>query len=429
MSIPFRFIHAADLHLDSPFKGLQDAPDEVWTALRDSTFRALRHLTETALAAKADFVVLSGDLYDASDRSLRAQLALQREWRVLSDAGVGVFVIHGNHDPLSGAKANLDLPETVRIFGSGEPEGWPAYRKDGELAAYVYGLSYGTRAVSDNVALRYRPHAEAPFHVALLHGNVDGDPSHDPYAPCKLSELAGAGFDYWALGHIHQRKVLHTYPHVVYSGNTQGRHANETGEKGCFIVDVTASKEVNMTFRPLDDIRWLDAEVSIAGLETEQALKDKLEEACDGASAGGEGRPVMLKLIITGRGPMHGKLADPVFCRELLQDLRESRGIRGDQERTDWIWIHKAEVLSGTAIAFEELREEESFAGELLRLSDRLAGDPAALRLLMEEAEAPLREQTRLRKLQREAGGYEDGGHFAQAREYVLDLLTGEEGR
>ncbi|MBW7461764.1 DNA repair exonuclease, partial [Paenibacillus sepulcri] len=153
----------------------------------------------------------------------------------------------------------------------------PAYRKDGELAAYVYGMSYGARAVTDNIARGYRPDPEGPYHIALLHGNVDGNPAYDPYAPCSLTELASSGFDYWALGHIHTRAVLHTYPHVVYPGNTQGRHFRETGAKGCYIVDVKPSREAELTFVALDTVRWERIEASIEGVENEQAMLDLLE--------------------------------------------------------------------------------------------------------------------------------------------------------
>ncbi|RIE00640.1 metallophosphoesterase family protein [Cohnella faecalis] len=229
--VSFTFIHAADLHLDSPFRGLDRADGAVRDRLRESTFAALRRLTALAKREKADFVVLAGDLYDASDRSLKAQLRLQRELEELTREGIGIFVVHGNHDPESGRQAKLALPEGVHVFGSDEVECFPAFRRDGRLAAHVYGISYPTPSVSDNLALRFRKREGAPFHLALLHGNVDGQPGHDNYAPCKLSELTAAGFDYWALGHVHDRRTVHEYPHVVYPGNLQGRSIRETGRK------------------------------------------------------------------------------------------------------------------------------------------------------------------------------------------------------
>src|SRR5690606_28006732 len=126
---------------------------------------------------------------DESDRSLRAQLMLVREWEKLAEHGMGVYVIHGNHDPMNGNRAALKLPSNVHIFGADEVECRPAYRRSGELAAFIYGISYGSRSVSDNLAARYWVQDGAPFHIALLHANVDGDSSHDPYAPCALDDL------------------------------------------------------------------------------------------------------------------------------------------------------------------------------------------------------------------------------------------------
>ena len=326
---PFRFIHAADLHLGSPFKGLAGAPEAVRRGLAEAEFGALRRLTDTALREEADFVVIAGDLFDSADRSLRAQAALHRSWSRLAAAGAQVFAIHGNHDPLGLERARFELPEGVHIFGAGgNAEHRPAYRRDGKPAAFVYGISYDRRAVTDNLVPGYRPAPGADFHIALLHANVDGDPDHDAYAPCRLSDLLGAGFQYWALGHIHGRRVLHEYPHVVYPGNLQGRHAGETGAKGCYIVDVDASGGLRLTFMPLDEVRWLACRVSIEGIADEERLLERMEESVYGAAASADGRSVMLEMVIGGRGPLHRRL-ESRNVDELLAALRERLGAGG----------------------------------------------------------------------------------------------------
>ncbi|GGG14860.1 metallophosphoesterase family protein [Paenibacillus abyssi] len=426
MSAAFRFIHAADLHLDSPFRGLAEVPDKVGLHLRESTFAALRRLTDVAIERQVDFIVLAGDLYDAADRSLRAQLALQREWSKLQSHGIQVFAIHGNHDPLSGSKAKLDIPDSVTVFGAEASEGRPAYRRDGELAAYIYGISYGTRAVTDNLAARYVRRPDGPFHIALLHANVDGDPSHDPYSPCRLDELTGAGFDYWALGHIHDRRVLHEYPHVAYSGNTQGRNPRETGSKGCYIVDVTESREVNMRFEPLDEIRFARAELDITGLDTEQALLEAMQALGEQTAAEHEGRHVMLKMVLLGRGGLHGRLSNGSFTAELLAELRE----RWDPEHTGsapWLWMYALECLTGAELRTDELAGEDSFAGELYRMALALSQQPDRRQAFMREALASLSEQPRLRRLFRDKQEQMPGDWFEQAVELVLGLLLEEE--
>ncbi|RAP78008.1 metallophosphoesterase family protein [Paenibacillus montanisoli] len=425
MGVSFRFIHAADLHVDSPFRGLAEAPPHVREALQSSTFQAVRNLVETALREKVDFVVVSGDLYDTADRSLRAQLTLQREWQQLHAQGVRLFVIHGNHDPLSGGKADLAWPESVHFFGADKVSSVPAYTRSGSLAAYVHGISYGTRAVTANLASGYKPaNMEGVYQIALLHGNVDGHAGHDPYAPCSLQELVGAGFHYWALGHIHQRAVLHTYPHVVYAGNTQGRHAKETGAKGCYLVDVSASHETKLQFIPLDAVRWETLRVSIEGLAAEQSLMDELERTALDALERCEGRPLVARVCLEGRGQLHGQLTNPGFALELLDGLRERiRQMEGPASlaETPWCWISGLAAETGAELDLAVLSEEDSFIGELLRGSYALEVDE--LQVLLGEALQPLSAQARLRKLVRSLQEEHAQLWLQQAREIAAGLL------
>ncbi|MFC5649438.1 exonuclease SbcCD subunit D [Paenibacillus solisilvae] len=430
MSVSFRFIHAADLHVDSPFRGLSEAPSYVQEALFRSTFDAVHNLVQTAISNEVDFVVIAGDLYDTSNRSLRAQLALQREWQQLHAHGVQLFVIHGNHDHLSGSRANLKWPENVYTFHSDSVQSVPAFRRDGQLAAYIYGMSYGSRAVTDNIAAGYKPNtAEEHYHIALLHGNVDGSAEHDPYAPCSLVELAGAGFNYWALGHIHTREILHTYPHVVYPGNTQGRHARETGAKGCYLIEVSQTKETVLTFIPLDAVRWEEAAVSIANLATEHALLHAVGRAVEEQRLLSQGRPCMIKLKIEGRGPMHRHLVNPVFAQELLEGLRiqfsdEDGGT--DKLSQSWCWIYALETRTGVEIDLAALAAEDSFTGQLIRESLELEEDAAAGAAFIEEALAPLLLNPRLRKLLGSKLKDRSPILLQQARELSAGLLTEE---
>ncbi|BBH19366.1 exonuclease SbcCD subunit D [Paenibacillus baekrokdamisoli] len=429
MSVSFRFIHAADLHVDSPFRGLAEAPSYVQNALMSSTFEAVHNLVQTAITAEVDFVVIAGDLYDSADRSLRAQLALQREWQKLHTHGVQLFVIHGNHDHLAGNRANLNWPDSVVTFGSERMESMPAYRKDGQLAAYIYGMSYGARAVTHNLAASYKPNSEGLYQIALLHGNVDGSAEHDPYAPCTLSELVGAGFDYWALGHIHTRSILHTYPHVAYAGNTQGRHAREIGAKGCYIVDVSDSKETIMTFAPLDVVRWEIVNVNIEGLSTEQALYDAVELAIKETQLASDGRPIMLKLHLSGRGLLHRSLLDAIFLQEFMEGMRVQFGDHNWQsvsEGTNWCWIYAIEASTGTELDLDVLANEDSFTGELVRGSILLEVDEEARIELLEEAMAPLMTNARLRKFIREQMEEDSLELLQQARELAAALLVDE---
>ncbi|MBD2872745.1 metallophosphoesterase family protein [Paenibacillus arenilitoris] len=422
MSVSFRFIHAADLHLDSPFRGLAKAPGQVRERLADSTFDALRRLTDAAVTEKVDFVVLSGDLFDAADLSLRAQLLLVREWEKLEAHGISVFAIHGNHDPLDGARADLKLPGNVHVFGAEGMDYRPAYRRSGELAAFVYGRSYGTKVVTDNMAAGYRPQPEGPFHIAMLHGNVDGDGTHDPYAPCSLADLTGNGFDYWALGHIHGRRVLHEYPHVVYAGNAQGRNPREIGAKGCYLVDVSASRSVTLTFVPLDSVRWIEQTHPIGEAESEQELLRQLSAEADRLAAEADGRSVMIRFRLTGRGALHRQLAEPAVRLALLEQLQTE-----PPEREPWAFVHELVADTEPAIPWEALAAEDSFAGELYRLSGRLMDNEALWSEFAKEAVAPLAGHAGLGRLLREELEERPARWLAQARELTLGLIGRDE--
>lgn len=244
------FIHAADLHLDSPFKGLMDVPEEIFQSVRNSTFAAFDRLIDVAIEKQVDFVLIVGDLFDHERQSLKAQLHLRDGFERLHNEGINVYLSYGNHDYTSGNPYPIEYPQNVFVFPNEEISSF-IYEKAGQKLAQIYGFSYEKRAVTEKKAVQYKvTNHEIPFHIAMLHGMIHGASEHDPYAPFRLEDLRNEPFDYWALGHVHKRQILQETPPVVYSGNIQGRHRNETGEKGCYFVQLDES-EVNLQFIPL----------------------------------------------------------------------------------------------------------------------------------------------------------------------------------
>ena len=238
--IPFRFLHAADLHLDSPFQGLSAIAPVLRESLQNATFQAFERLVDLCLTRKVDALLIAGDLHNAVDRSLRALTRMRDQFHRLQANGIAVFLCHGNHDPLCGWEARFTWPDNVHVFGTAEVAARPLL-KNGAEAARVLGISYGRERVEENLALQFTREKDAPWSIALLHTNVGHDRNHANYAPCKLSDLLQSGMDYWALGHIHTHRVLHSgNPVVLYPGNPQGRHPREPGPRGCYIVDVDA---------------------------------------------------------------------------------------------------------------------------------------------------------------------------------------------
>lgn len=234
-----RFLHAADLHLDSPFKGMSELPSKQLTYLRESTFRAFQKLIDYAVTERPDFILLVGDLYDGEHRSLRAQQVFVQGMEQLHAAGIPVFLSYGNHDHLKGQWARFALPDNVHVFEGTVQQKTTNVR--GQVV-HIYGFSYPERQVRDNMSVHYPVATDREaFHIGMLHGSVDGNEEHAVYAPFTKEQLVEKQYDYWALGHIHMQQQLHEDPLILYPGNLQGRHRNEQGMKG--FVDVTLTKQ------------------------------------------------------------------------------------------------------------------------------------------------------------------------------------------
>ena len=151
----FRFVHAADLHLDTPFRGLAAEDEQVAGAMRDASLDAFDDLVELAIDRGSAFVLLAGDIYDGESRGVRAQLRFLKGLERLSAANIKVFIVHGNHDPLGGWSAIRSWPSGVTIFGDRDVQCHPV-QINGRTVANIYGISYAQREVSDNLALRFR---------------------------------------------------------------------------------------------------------------------------------------------------------------------------------------------------------------------------------------------------------------------------------
>ncbi|MCG7345584.1 DNA repair exonuclease [Sporosarcina sp. ACRSL] len=248
-----RFIHTADLHLDSPFKGMTGMPPETLNELRESTFTAFNRLIEYALETSPDFLLIVGDLYDGEDRSLRAQRKFQEGMLALHEAGIPVYISYGNHDHLSGNWTRFELPPNVYEFPAEVAEVSLSVRgKD----VVLHGFSYPNRHVREETISKYPVASDHhSFHIGLLHGSLAGNETHAVYSPFTIGDLQSKRYDYWALGHIHQRQQLSNEPPVVYPGNLQGRHRNEAGEKGFYEVELSKSDSI-LTFIPTSAVHF-----------------------------------------------------------------------------------------------------------------------------------------------------------------------------
>ncbi len=361
-----RFVHAADLHLDSTFRGLRSADPEVSAILRAATFTAYDNIIDLCLQERVDALLVAGDIYDGKDRSLPAQLHFLRGLRRLDEAGIRSFICHGNHDPLDGWEARLAIPPGCHRFGDdvaavpidpAEPHG-----------AVVYGVSFPRQDVRENLARRFRRDPRHLYAIGLLHANVGANTGHEPYAPCTLEDLERAGIDYWALGHVHTRSVLREQdPTVVYPGNSQGLHRNERGARGVYLVDVGDDRRARPSFHPVDVVRWAATTLNIAELDGEQALLDGLEERAAELRDAADGRHVIGHVRITGRGPLHAWLRRP----DMEEDLRAhiNNAFKG---HAPILWCAVLDIESAPPFDREERRQAQDFLGDVLRLVDEI---------------------------------------------------------
>lgn len=318
----FKFIHCSDLHIDSPFKGFSSVEHSFVEVLRKSTYQAFQNIVDLALKEEVDAILIAGDIYDGADKSLEAQLKFRRLLQKLSDEGISIFIVYGNHDPLDSWSASLEWPERVHIFSGKEVESVPV-KKNGIVEAHIYGISYPKRDVKENLVRKFSQDNTGGFAIGLLHSNVGHQLDHGNYAPCSMDDLIAAGMDYWALGHIHRFQVLReSNPAVVYSGNTQARHMRESGEKGCCLVTLNENTVPSIKFVPIDAVRYVQDKIDISGSVTLEEVIHAVRSRCEELVGRIQGRDIFLDLSLNGRAQVHFELQRGDTIRELQEEIR-----------------------------------------------------------------------------------------------------------
>lgn len=337
----FRFLHAADTHIDSPLDGLEAYEGAPVDALRGATRRAFESLVALALDEQVDFVLLAGDVYDGDWKDFSTGLFFTRQMARLDAAGIPVYLIAGNHDAASVLTRRLSLPPSVHVFSTRAAE----TKEVPGVPAVVHGRGFPNRAVPENLVPDYPLPVANRFNVGLLHTSLTGAAGHDSYAPCALRDLQQKGYDYWALGHVHLPQVLAERPWVVFAGNTQGRHIRETGPRGCRLVTVDDSLDVvSCEHRPLDVVRWSRLTVDVGGIDDEHAALAALGQALHDASRNAEGRLLAARVTLVGATPLHDRL------RRDLPRLRAECIAQAQLVSGDGVWIEEVEVATAPVV-------------------------------------------------------------------------------
>lgn len=383
-----KFIHAADLHIDSPLRGLEVYDGAPLDRLRGATRAAMQNLVRLAIDQSVDFVILAGDLFDGKWQDMRTGLWTAAQFRELAQAGIPVFLLQGNHDAASKVRQAVTWPENVHVFSVARPETVVLE----ELNVALHGQGFAREQETTDLAAAYPDALQGMFNIGVLHTSLTGSPEHDTYAPTTMATLLARHYDYWALGHIHARSdpALSQDPYVAYCGNLQGRHIRETGAKGCLLVTVDDGELAGVEFVATDTLRWQRVTVTLQRSDGRQEMLETVQQALGSAVESADGRLLATRLALQGACELNREVAQPGTRAELVAELRNLANDMGNQ-----IWIEKIVFDTTSPVDAEMLLGGHDLLAELLRSIRTAAGDPDQLAELADELK-PLQEKAAL---------------------------------
>ena len=363
-----RFLHCADIHLDSPLRGLERYEGAPVDEVRGATRRAFENLVQLALREQVDFVVIAGDLYDGDWLDFNTGLFFAKGMAQLGESNIAVYVVRGNHDAASRVTRSLRLPKNVHLF----PDRAAKTVVDDRLGLAVHGQSFATAAVTEDLAAAYPTALRDHFNLGVLHTSLTGRVGHEPYAPTTEQVLRAKGYDYWALGHVHAREIVARDPYIVYPGNLQGRHIRECGAKGCELVTVEEGV-ISAESIALDVLRFEELALDVSGLDDLDGLLDLAHSAVRDGLVRAEGRILGLRVRLHGSGLLHRELAarpERVIEQLRLAALDASAGN---------VWLEKVEMRVRPSLNLARLTEGDDAVALLAGELEMLLVEPAQL--------------------------------------------------
>jgi DNA repair protein SbcD/Mre11 len=333
--MPFRFVHTADLHLDSPLRSLALKNPELAELVRGATRTALARIVDLCLAESVDALLIAGDLYDGSQTSMNTALYLASELRRLEAAGIRVFLIRGNHDSQSTMTRELTFPANVHVFSGRAKPVHAAMLGDGR-EVYIHGISFANPHAPDSLLPSFQPPVADAINIGMLHTSLAGTSGHDPYAPCSVAELTRHGFDYWALGHVHLRQVHSQKPLIVMPGMPQGRDINEAGAKSVTLVSVGNDGSFVHQERSIGQAVFERVTIDLDGAQDWRQMLDRAAETLSSLRNRTIADHLILRISLTGSTPLAWKLRrDRDFLLAELSNV--AAGLSG-------CWIEKIDV-------------------------------------------------------------------------------------
>lgn len=374
-----KFIHTADIHLDSPLRGLSAYPDSPADRLRTATRDAFYNLISRALDEAVDFVVIAGDVYDGDWKDFNTGLFFVRQMGRLRQAGIPVYLLYGNHDAESEMTKGLELPDNVHVFSSRKAE---TFLID-ELKVALHGRSFKVAATTDSLLPSYPEPVHGWLNIGVLHTALEGNSEHAKYAPCSVAELQAKGYQYWALGHVHEHWIQQGDVTIAYPGNLQGRHIRELEPRGALLVTAEGGEITDLERFEVDVLRWHALDVDITQAATLKAATrlagQSIERLLD--SVGGD-LPLAIRVTFIGQSNAH---------RELLgqeSQLRQEVIAQAVALDPDRIWIEKVRIASQSpSDASRSTLDKESADAlmELERLAKTAVSDPDFISSLQQD--------------------------------------------
>ena len=413
----FSFVHCADLHMESPFRGITSDNPEIARAVRESTFEAFRSVTKLAIRAGAEFLLVAGDIYDAGEQSVGGVLKFRDMLEELHDHGIRTFIVHGNHDPAQSAFSSISWPESVHIFPWSAPETIVFHTSDNS-AVSITGQSHETCSVRKNLARHFPSPPPDTFSIAMLHADAGVSSEHAPYAPCTMADLKMHSFAYWALGHVHRAGILDTRPFIVYPGTTQGRSFRETGPRGCYLVKVEHGEVLPPVFHAVDSVRWAQADLPVDDISTMNALEQAILRHTDIMLQEDGGRPLVCRFVLTGRSVLYRELARDATRDDLVERAREIYS-----DTTPFVWIQDIRTACLPEFDIDDRIKADDFLARVLASGmDILHEGKAGGNRVLEE----LFSDHKIRKLGISWSDEEFRDMVNQAQILCVDLLEGD---
>lgn len=376
MADSLTFLHAADLHIGAPFRGLRALSEEWARRLTEAIPAAWDRVVELAVTRHVDFVVVSGDIFDSVRASYRDYLRFFEGLNRLDAEGIPSYLCTGNHDPLSLWQQDFfALPPTATMLAADRPD-FALFEKEDRPLAIIGGRGYPNKVWSPNeniaegitraAAIRaLGPRAaEAPYAVGVLHTGLTLDPVKAPSNPV---ELLRAGFDYWALGHIHKRWVNdERAPRIAFSGCIQGRDVRETGPRGVNLVTLSPGRPPEVTFVPTASVVWEAVKVDASDCANIPALVAKTMRELFAVNGDASCEMMVSRITFVGATPLHEVLARPGVLEEVRASLNDS-----------YSEFFCDGLIDATTAPVDEaaLRAEGLFPAVFLRTADSFADD------------------------------------------------------